>query len=77
MYDDEYIVRQLMADELDDTLAIVENGDMDAEELRRRDDEKWLILNRILDTELRKPEEARNTDLIGDILDYLDAKGWS
>ena len=58
------------------TLAINEAADSDKNEAIVRDNEKWLVLTRILDAELEKPEAEKNVDLIGEILDYLDEKGW-
>ena len=57
------------------TLAIAEASEID-DEVTRRDNAKWLVLNRILDNEIAKPEEDMNTNLIDEILDYLDEKGW-
>ena len=59
------------------TAAIAEAAKIDEDETARRDNAKWKMLNWILEDELRKPEEEMNTDLIGEILDYLDEKGWS
>ena len=59
------------------TPAIANPSDVDADAQEKRDDRKWLILNLILNAELEKPEAERNTDLIDEIIDYLDIKGWS